>query len=244
MTATRPPGAVLWDFDGTLAQREERWSGTLAAVLAELRPGCGITRQDVLPHWQRGFPWHTPEVPHPQLSTPDLWWAALDGVFSDVCARLGLPDDVATEARRGVRQRYLSADGWTVYDDTLPTLQALQERGWRQVVVSNHVPELPELVRDLGLAPYFDVVLTSATVGYEKPHPAMYEAALKAAGVAERVWMVGDNYEADVRGAEAAGIPAILVRKRDARARYCCDNLHAALAILLHPGAATSRHHE
>ncbi|WP_228282485.1 HAD hydrolase-like protein [Rubrobacter tropicus] len=30
----------------------------------------------------------------------------------------------------------------------------------------------------------------------------------------KRVWMVGDDADADVRGAEAAGIPAILVRGR------------------------------
>ncbi len=36
-------GAVLWDFDGTLARRVEGWSGTLAAAAQELQPGCGVT---------------------------------------------------------------------------------------------------------------------------------------------------------------------------------------------------------
>lgn len=78
--------------------------------------------------------------------------------------------------------------------------------------VSNHVPELPALVAALGLAPYFSAVVTSAALGWEKPNPRMYAAALAAAGDPDEVWMVGDNPVADVAGAEAAGIRAILVR--------------------------------
>ncbi len=47
---------------------------------------------------------------------------------------------------------------------------------------------------------------------------------LRDLGDAEAVWMVGDNADADVAGAEEAGIPAILVRKhREGVGRYCED---------------------
>lgn len=54
--------------------------------------------------------------------------------------------------------------------------------------------------------------MTSARTGYEKPNPKMFAAALALAGTPERVWMVGDNPTADIAGAQAAGIPSILVR--------------------------------
>jgi HAD superfamily hydrolase (TIGR01458 family) len=51
----------------------------------------------------------------------------------------------------------------------------------------------------------------AAVIG--KPAPGFYEQALADLGVtAERVVMVGDDIEADVRGAKAAGITAVLVR--------------------------------
>jgi putative hydrolase of the HAD superfamily len=49
-------------------------------------------------------------------------------------------------------------------------------------------------------------------VGAEKPHRAIFEHALRTVGVerTEDVWMVGDNPEADVGGALAVGIRALL----------------------------------
>lgn len=107
---------------------------------------------------------------------------------------------------------------WSVFADVLPSVDRLHARGWRHVLLSNHVPELPSLVEALGLASWFDGVLTSALTGYEKPHPEAYALALRAADPCEEVWMIGDNNEADVAGAEAAGIPAVLARRHDERA--------------------------
>jgi putative hydrolase of the HAD superfamily len=77
---------------------------------------------------------------------------------------------------------------------------------------SNHVPELSALASALDLAGQFDRILTSALLGYEKPNPRAFELALDACGHPGEVWMVGDSPIADVAGAEALGIPAILVR--------------------------------
>ena len=75
------------------------------------------------------------------------------------------------------------------------------------------MPELEEIVGCLGLDDLLDAVITSATTGFEKPHPEAFAAGRRAAGDASTVWMVGDNPDADVAGAEAVGIPAILVHR-------------------------------
>jgi putative hydrolase of the HAD superfamily len=80
------------------------------------------------------------------------------------------------------------------------------------VILSNHVPELEGIVEALGLSNVIDAVVNSARTGYEKPHPEAYAAGRAAAGDPDELWMVGDNHVADVAGAEAAGIRAILVR--------------------------------
>jgi putative hydrolase of the HAD superfamily len=79
-------------------------------------------------------------------------------------------------------------------------------------VLSNHVPELPGLIADLGLGSLVDDVLTSASIGYEKPHPEIFQHALRQSGHPTNAWMVGDSVTADIGGAELAGIPALLVR--------------------------------
>jgi len=69
-----------------------------------------------------------------------------------------------------------------------------------------------ELVSGLGLGSHLDHVVTSARIGYEKPHPGAFRAALRICGNPTNVWMVGDNPIADIEGAEAIGLRAILVR--------------------------------
>jgi putative hydrolase of the HAD superfamily len=201
--------AVLWDFDGTLASRAGMWSGCLAEALDAVLPGHGVSVDALRPGLRDGFPWHRPSVGH-SYATADAWWAALHPLLVGAVVGAGVAVSDAERVAGSVRERYLDPAGWTVFPDVVPALSALG--GWTHVVVSNHVPELPALVAALGLGPYFAAVVTSAAVGWEKPNPAIYAAALRAAGDPEVVWMVGDNVEADVRGAEAVGIPAILAR--------------------------------
>jgi FMN phosphatase YigB (HAD superfamily) len=53
----------------------------------------------------------------------------------------------------------------------------------------------------------------------------VYAIALRSAGAGAEAWMVGDNYEADVAGAQAVGLRAVLARTSDAHARYAVATL-------------------
>jgi len=46
------------------------------------------------------------------------------------------------------------------------------------------------------------------------------------------VWIVGDDLQADIAGAERVGIPVVLVRKADSRVRQWCPTLAALEALL------------
>jgi len=62
-----------------------------------------------------------------------------------------------------------------------------------------------------GIADCFDSITDSGVVGYEKPNPAIFHAALKSMGVdANRSLYVGDFYSVDYLGATRAGMKAIL----------------------------------
>lgn len=202
---------VLWDFDGTLAYRDGRWRGCLVDALTEVAPGHGVTRADLAPGLRDGFPWHRPETGHPDLNTPDAWWDALHPLFVKAYVGAGVAAEPAALAALGVRAHYIDATRWTVFPDTVAALAELTAAGWLHVVVSNHVRELDDLLRDLGLAGHVATVVNSSLIGWEKPHRRIFETALDLAGRPERVWMVGDNPVADIAGARALGIPGILV---------------------------------
>jgi putative hydrolase of the HAD superfamily len=224
--------AILWDFDGTLAYREGLWSGCLAEVLQEMEPAAGITRDDVRPLLHGGFPWHTPDKAHPELSTPEAWWEVVEQLLFRACRRLGLSDEKARMCARETHERYINVAGFQLFDDTLPVLTSLREQGWRHIILSNHVPELRDIVEGLRLAEVIDDALSSAVTGYEKPNPKAFDLGREAAGDPEELWMVGDNPEADVRGAEATGIPAILVRAKDKDIERRAQDLYGVEALL------------
>jgi HAD superfamily hydrolase (TIGR01509 family) len=62
----------------------------------------------------------------------------------------------------------------------------------------------------LGLDELVDHIVSSYSVGWSKPHPAMFERALSLVGVgADEAFMVGDDFLADVVGAKRTGLRAI-----------------------------------
>jgi putative hydrolase of the HAD superfamily len=205
---------VLWDFDGTLAFREGMWAGCLVEVLDEHEPGHSSCAEDFRSALRDGFPWHTPDRPHPELAAADAWWTPVEALLAGAYRSAGY--EAARAAVLAGHARRVFGDptrSWRLFDDSLPSLERLRVEGWRHVIVSNHIPELPAIVEHLGLRRLVDAVVNSAETGYEKPHPEMFAIARRVAGDPGELWMVGDNPTADVAGAEAVGIRAILVRR-------------------------------
>ena len=98
------------------------------------------------------------------------------------------------------------------FEDTVPSLLALRERGYRLGVITNLRADLGPLVRKAGLEGMLDFSVTSAQAGGEKPHPPIFLEALKRAAVApEEILHVGDQVRSDVAGARSAGMQAALL---------------------------------
>ncbi len=72
-----------------------------------------------------------------------------------------------------------------------------------------------QLTEKFGIVPYFDFIITSASCGYRKPHPHIFELALTNWGyMPDEIAMVGDRLDADVRGAQPLGIYTIWITRR------------------------------
>ncbi len=225
-------GVVMWDFDGTLAWRPGLWSGCMIELLDEHEPEHTGTRQLVRELMHGAYPWNRPDEPHPHLSG-DAWWDALRPALARAIAGCGVQAERAMELAGEVRGRFIDAGrGWQVFPDTRAALEATRAAGWRNVILSNHVPELETLIQRLELADLLQDVHSSAVSGYEKPHPRAFELALACAGNPVERWMVGDNPLADVGGAEAVGVPAILIRTVADVPRRAADAAAAAALIV------------
>jgi putative hydrolase of the HAD superfamily len=133
------------------------------------------------------------------------WWrdvvrAAFVRVTGEPCS---------DECFRAIFSRYATSDVWRVVDGAVGTLSGLRARGVRTGVLSNYDSRLDGVLDAFALRGLFDVVTYSAEAGWEKPDAAIFHTAVRRAGSSpDRCLHVGDDEEADVEGARAAGLHA------------------------------------
>jgi putative hydrolase of the HAD superfamily len=224
---------LIWDFDGTLAYREGGGFGaSLIEAIMEVAPDWPGKGEALRPYLQTGFPWHTPEQSHTHIRTSDQWWGMLYPVFEHALAAAGFDGERGHVMARRVRAVYTDPTRWCLFPDVLPVLEHLRADGWTHHVLSNHVPELPQIVHHLGLTPYVAGVHTSAAIGYEKPHAEAFRHVTKALPLGTAAWMIGDSMEADIQGAESVGLKAILVRRPSTQATRYSKTLAGIAAIV------------
>jgi putative hydrolase of the HAD superfamily len=149
------------------------------------------------------------------------------------CARivrdtLGITTDLPT-----VLAALLDAIRFVPYPDAAPALEALRAAGCRLVVVSNWDVSLHEVLDRTGLRALVDGAVASAEVGFAKPDGAIFALGLEAAGGVDPgdAWHVGDDVDADLGGALAAGIEGVLI-DRDGTAGAPAARRIASLAEL------------
>jgi HAD superfamily hydrolase (TIGR01662 family) len=100
------------------------------------------------------------------------------------------------------------------WDQILPGTREALDRLRRQypiAVISNADGRIDAVLRRCGICDCFASITDSGNVGHEKPHPAIFAAALREmkADPAESLY-VGDVYSVDYVGARNAGMQAVL----------------------------------
>jgi putative hydrolase of the HAD superfamily len=93
------------------------------------------------------------------------------------------------------------------------TREALETIGarYRIGVISNADGKIAEVLQVCGICDCFLSITDSGIIGHEKPHPAIFAAALQTMDVEpQRALYVGDVYSVDYLGATTAGMQAVL----------------------------------
>ena len=98
--------------------------------------------------------------------------------------------------------------------DAADCLAMLKDAGFTIAVCSNWGWDLAADLAGTGLVGWIDVLVTSAQIGYRKPHPRIYQATLDQAGfsAADAVF-VGDSLRTDALGPQRAGIRSVLLAR-------------------------------
>lgn len=148
----------------------------------------------------------------------DLLETTYSFVLRDVLAEKGYGDVSEAIIRNALDRLFaVTQTNWTLEEDTLPTLKKLEQDGYRLGLISNagDDEDVQQLVRRFEIAQYFDFIVTSAACSYRKPHPRIFELALSNwYFLPSEAVMVGDNLEADIRGAKGAGLYAVWISRR------------------------------
>jgi putative hydrolase of the HAD superfamily len=92
--------------------------------------------------------------------------------------------------------------------DSIRFLEFLKSQHVKTAIVTDlTTPIQHKKILYLGLASYFDFIVTSEEAGRDKPDPTIFRLALEKLKLqAHDVCMVGDNYDKDIEGAYRLGI--------------------------------------
>jgi HAD superfamily hydrolase (TIGR01549 family) len=207
--------AVFFDFYNTLAThhppREEAWVDACREMSIEIEARALFNSLPAADMYWRNEDSHSPIDKRPLEEKINVYAEYATMILQG--AGIEISRDTALQLLTKIRQHKWE---FKAYDDTLPTLKELKNRGLILGLVSNVVQDMESTYTELGLQPYLDIKVTSSEVGYDKPRPEIFMAALEKAQVKpEESIYVGDQYHLDIVGARGVGIKAVLIDRND-----------------------------
>ena len=203
--------AVFFDVGNTLLYADPSVSEVCRQVLAE----AGHVRDlDVIDSFMPLVDAYYEE----RYEEDDAFWTDEErtssvwvGMYSMLCRRLGIEDEAVALARR-MYDEFGRPDRWSAYADVRPAFERMKARGLRVGIISNWDSRLVGLLGGLGFDDVLDDIVSSADVGLHKPDPRIFELACERIGVEPaQAAHVGDHHYADILGASAVGMRAVLI---------------------------------
>ncbi|MFI7305414.1 HAD family hydrolase [Micromonospora aurantiaca] len=200
--AAKPVTTVLFDFAWTLFARDsERWVGNAAASIGRTLVAGEAHR--VAGDFAELLRKTATDPAHIARDLDPRVW---DRAILTVLERIPGVDRALASVMHGTH-----AEAIEPYADTVATLSALRDSGVRIGVVSNVGWDIRECFARHGLDGHVDAFVLSYEVGFVKPDPRIWVAALEALHAAPgQTLMVGDHPTGD-GGSVSAGIPALIL---------------------------------
>ncbi|HVT12480.1 MAG TPA: HAD-IA family hydrolase [Fimbriimonadaceae bacterium] len=214
------PKVVTFDCANTLVR--VNWSPGGFALDCARAVGVEVTEEDRYPY-ERALRSRWAE--YQEINTTrddalaDAFWLKLT---EDWLAELGRPADRAAAMVAAAPELLygIESERFTLFDDVLPTLEALARHGIRVGVISNWDYSLHRVLRALDVHHRFEHVIASLQEGVEKPDPRLFHLTLAKFEVSPgEAVHVGDDPLDDLRGAQDVGMRAYLIDRRHPESR-------------------------
>lgn len=208
------PSVLLLDLDDTILDdsgaRDRCWQETCEEAVRR-RPSLDAEALYEAVQRERAIFWADPDEHR-------RWRVRMAEAQGEIVCRalasLGA-DDRALGMELGALHDRLRSEAMAPLEGAIETLHELRARGVTLGLITNGGAEAQRAkIERFALAAHFAYIGIEGEVGHGKPHRVAYETALAALGVsASDCWMVGDNLEWDVAGAQAVGIRGLWLDK-------------------------------
>lgn len=217
-TTTSLPRVVFFDLVGTLIHPKEPVGRQYARCAARFDPAADPER---LASAFKSAMAAAPPLVFPGKSPAEAavlersWWKR---IVSQVVESAGLSATLTGSAFDAFFQalfdHFATADAWSLFPDVLAAFAGLRARGVRLGLVTNYDSRVFALVEALGIAQCLESIIVPARVGSAKPGPLIFRRALEEMDVnGPDALHVGDELGDDYRGAERAGLRAVLLTR-------------------------------
>ncbi|MFL5753946.1 MAG: YjjG family noncanonical pyrimidine nucleotidase [Bacteroidia bacterium] len=218
---------IFFDLDRTLWDFEVNSQLVLKQLIDEheLEQKCGASQEDILNRYY--------------LVNDDLWKRyRMSGIskeelrssrFSGTMSYFGYGN---AELGKVLEEEYIARSPYqkNLLPHTLEALNYLKDN-YQLHIITNGFKEVQYIkLENCGLRSYFSKVIISEEVGYNKPDPGIFKAALQQAeALASESAMIGDDLQVDVVGAVKAGMYGIYYNPAGHPHE---ENLHAEITTL------------
>jgi HAD superfamily hydrolase (TIGR01549 family) len=206
--------AVLFDLDGTLRFHRPSFNDAYLEFASQLGVPDGTERREIAMRWLHYYWAQSPELLvdlEDCAGDEDRFWTNHARLYL-LC--LGCDEKQAANLAPSLFQRMRDSykpDDFLV-EGVPQTLQTLKESGFRLAVVSNRTKAYDDELDNHRIRTFFEFALAAGALNSWKPDPAIFQHALELLGLqAHEAVYVGDNYYADVIGAENAGLKPVLL---------------------------------
>jgi putative hydrolase of the HAD superfamily len=200
------PAAILFDLDDTIiayGDAEVCWQTVCGRFVSQVGVSCV---EELLDAIYRTRDWYWGDLERHRQGRLDLMLTRRK-VVAEAFSRLGVD---APEVARDLADAYaeMREGRARLFPGALDTIQHFRNRGIRLGLVTNGGSEMQRgKLERFGLEPYFDHILIEGEFGAGKPDESVFRHMLEQFSVtAENTWMVGDDLQRDISGAQALGL--------------------------------------
>jgi HAD superfamily hydrolase (TIGR01549 family) len=209
MVWIRPFKVIILDIDNTLIYNLPRPVETLLAFAQE--KGLPM-RSDALQRGERrSFAYYAngqADEERALFGYTHFRQSYVEALLQAIC----VTDDIASWLSEAVARLTETPRVAHCPDQVRRVVRMLYEAGYHLVAVSNREGDLRPLLAAHGLSAHFAFALSGGRAGVYKPDPEIFCIAMRTLGVAPAATLaIGDSYDADVVGAQQAGITPVLL---------------------------------